>query len=316
MSRLMSISKSLAFVAFWGALCATGALHAQQFDLGAVKSAEEADGSTRSMQDLFDGMNEQGDWLPFQISFVSNVSRTQLFDSEDLRVFAREWHEMVLPNTSPNELSYRMQQMDSNNLFYNLNDQQNYAGKHRGIRMGYQAEDKFPFGVFAGIHLLSLQWQATGTTSEGRTAQINSSRALVQPLVEDFLYLREIYNYYISEPIEVGTPFRLAHVELGLSKNLGSFVQIGVSALLAPGAKNAITSWHQDLVADLEEPLFELNPGADMSIPMTYCATISARYNMVSFGISQFLQPAPETPTGGDPLDALQYGAIQLGYAF
>lgn len=292
----------------------TGLIQAQSFDLGAVDK-EEQDGNGTSLKDWVDGVSGPTPWRPFQLSFVTSVGRKEIFAYDDLKMFAREWHQMVLPNTSSNELEYRMQQMDGNGLFI-MNDQQNYAGQHRGLRFGYQAETVMPLGIFAGIHLMPLQWQATGTTAAGTTASINSARALVQPLVEDYLYLREIYGYYIPEPINMAMPTRFTHVELGVSKNLGNWVQIGASTLLAPGASNAIANWHENLVLGIEEPLFDINPGAGMNIPMTFCATISARYDMISIGISQFLQPAPETPTGGDPLQNLQYGSFNIGYAF
>lgn len=309
-SDLFSWRKGLLVASF----ALTGALQAQTFDLGEVDKADK-DGKGTSLQDWVDGMSGPTPWRPFQLSFVTSVGRKEVFAYEDLRMFAREWHEMVLPNTSSNELEFRMQQMDGNGLFI-MNDQQNYAGQHRGLRFGYQAETIVPLGFFAGIHLMPLQWQATGTTASGNTASINSARVLVQPLVEDYLYLREIYGYYIPEPINMAMPTRFAHVEVGLSKNLGDWVQIGASALLAPGASNAIASWHEDLVLGIEEPLFDINPGAGMNIPMTFCASITARYDMISIGISQFLQPAPETPTGGEPLQNLQYGSFNIGYAF
>ena len=311
---MMSVSSFARTSVLAASMVFTGLIQAQSFDLGAVDKADK-EGSGTSLQDWVDGMSGPTPWPSFQLSFVTSVGRKEIFAYDDLKMFAREWHQMVLPNASSNELEFRMQQMDGNGLFI-MNDQQNYAGQHRGLRFGYQAETMVPLGIFVGVHMMPLQWQATGTTASGQTASINSARALVQPLVEDFLYLREIYGYYIPESIDMAMPTRFTHVELGLSKNLGDWVQIGASALLSPGASNAIASWHENLVLGIEEPLFDINPGGEMNIPMTFCATITARYDMISVGISQFLQPAPETPAGGNPLQNLQYGSFNIGYAF
>ena len=310
---VMHIQKCF-FVSIWAVLGLSATVPAQTFDLD---NMDLNDGKTDSGKwtDWFDFNAAPETWQPFQLSFVSSVGQHQLFEYNELQSFAREWHEMVLPDVVDSEVQFRMNQMESNSLFY-MNNNENYAGPHRGWRFIYQAEDWIPFGISIGWHRMPLQWQASGTTASGQTVSVNSSRILAQPLVEDFLHLRQIYNYYIPEVIQVAKAPRYGHIEVGLTKNLGDWVQVGVCGLVAPRAQNRIASWHEEMTLDLEAPLFSLNPGADMSIPVTFGASINVRYSMISFGLSQFLQAAPATPSGGSPLQDLRYGAFQLGYAF
>lgn len=301
-------------VSIWAILSLSATVHAQTFDLN---NTDLNDGETarRNWNAWFDFDATPAQWHSFQLNFVTSVGQHQFFEYNELQSFAREWHEMVLPDVVDSEVQFRMNQMESNGLFY-MNNNENYAGPHRGWRLIYQAEDRIPFGLSIGWHRMPLQWHASGTTAAGQTVSVNSSRVLAQPLVEDFLHLRQIYNYYIPEAIEMAQAPRYGHIEVGLTKNLGDWVQVGVYSLVAPRAQHRIASWHEEMTLDLESPLFSLNPGADMSIPFTFGASLSVRYSMISFGLSQFLQAAPATPPGGSPLQDLQYGAFQLGYAF
>jgi hypothetical protein len=49
---------------------------------------------------------------------------------------------------------------------------------------------------------------------------------------------------------------------------------------------------------------------------MSFSGFASVRYGAVSLGLNAFLQPAPETPADGQPLNAIQYSTFTLGYGF
>lgn len=315
MSRVMSRAAAAASMLLAALILPLGPLSGQTFDLDALDSGSNGDSSGGGLSALLDDMNGPTEWKPFQLSLVLGSAGMQIFEWDEMHSLARNWHETMLPNTSSGELEFRLNQMNNNNMFY-LNNEENYAGRHRGLRLTWQAEEIAPIGLFAGVHMMPIQWQGSGTSAEGETVAMNSTLAQFQPLVDEFLYLRQIYNYYIPEEMSLSAVLRVPHVELGLSKNLGDWVQIGVSALLAPGAENAIVNWHEDIVAGLEEPQFALNPGAGIDVPMSFSGFASVRYGAVSLGLNAFLQPAPETPAKGQPLNAIQYSTFTLGYGF
>lgn len=315
MSRVMLRDAAGALVLFSALILPLGPLSGQTFDLDALDSESNGGSGGGGLSALLDDMDGQPEWKPFQLTLVWGSVGSQIFEWDDMHSLARNWHETMLPNTSSGELEFRLNQMNNNNMFY-LNNEENYAGRHRGIRLTWQSEEIVPIGLFAGVHMMPIQWQGSGTSAEGETVAMNSTLAQFQPLVDEFLYLRQIYNYYIPEEMSLAAGLRMPHVELGVSKNLGDWVQIGVSALLAPGAENAIVNWHEDIVAGLDEPQFALNPGAGIDVPMSFSGFASVRYSSVSLGVNIFMQPAPETPAEGQPLNPIQYGTVVLGYAF